>query len=134
MRFDERDVTTHVDRKEWPSYFRTATELYDSMMMNYQDKRFRAAGIDAIHMAISTSDALMISMDSRKATNHAYSITLLKKRITTPKGIEAVKAFEKILSEKTRLEYDGGDLDENSARMLIEKAELLYEFASEKLR
>jgi hypothetical protein len=134
MKFNERDITTHVEKKEWSRYFQTATELYDSMMTNYREKRFRAAGIDAIHMAISTSDALMISMDSHKAIRHAYSITLLKNRLKTPKGLEAAKAFEKIISEKTRLEYDGGDLDENSAKLLIEKAELLYSFASERLK
>jgi uncharacterized protein (UPF0332 family) len=134
MGFDQRDVTKHVSKDEWEEYFKTAKELFESAHDSFDRKRFRAAGIDAIHMAISAGDALMISYESRKATNHLYAASLLKQRFTTKQGAEAVKAYESLISMKTKLEYEGANIGEEAAKKMMQDAVTFFSFAESKVR
>lgn len=53
-----------VGKDKASAFFKKATELYDSMMDAYRQGRWNATIINAVHCAISASDAYTVSQGS----------------------------------------------------------------------
>ena len=92
---------------------------------------WEAAGINAVHCAISANDAVLAALPAIKVTSkdHRDAVRLLASRLNREDAQAAAKRLDIIISKKGRVEYEQKRLTEKEARSLVLDAERFLEWA-----
>ena len=100
--------TKSIDSSSANNYFQKATEFYDMMEMSFQQRKWNATGFNAIHAAISASDALLALYGSIRnvSKDHKEAAKLLNKTVAHRDTKAASEQLRKILGLKNMVEYE----------------------------
>lgn len=96
---------------------------------------WEAAGINAVHCAISANDAVLAAGPGVKiaSKDHRDAVRLLLSRLKDEDAQAAAKRLDIIISKKSRVEYEQKRLSEKEARELVLDAERFFDWAKTRM-
>ena len=128
-----RNRTRHVERTAASSYLMKATEFMESMRQAMQAKRWNAAGLNAVHCAISACDAVLVYYTEQRSISpdHDTAAYLLGSLAKVPEAQQKAETLRRILQEKHIIEYEDRTFTAPEAAELTKLTERFYRWANE---
>ncbi len=120
-----------VEKRTAIVFWRRAIQCEAAMKDALARGHWEAAGINAVHCAISANDAVLAAVPAIKVTSkdHRDAVRLLSSRLKSGDAQTAAKRLDIIISKKGRVEYEQKRLSEKEARSLVLDAERVLEWA-----
>lgn len=124
-----------VEKRSAAVFWRRAVQCEASMKEALARGHWEAAGINAVHCAISANDAVLAAVPAIKVTSkdHKDAVRLLASRLKSADAQAAAKRLDMIISKKGRVEYEQKRLSEKEARSLVLHAERFLEWAGSQI-
>lgn len=128
--------TRQLDKSEYVIYSRKAQEFYQTMFQAEKAGNWNAVGLNAVHCAISASDALLVKFSGKRSISddHMVVIDLLLSNIKLSGLKEKANFLRRIIAEKNIIEYENRDFTRKDAQNIIKRTERFYHWAMEILR
>ncbi len=117
----KRRSTRSVSEQEALSYLRKAEEFYLTMVEAFERRRWNSAGLAGVHCAISATDAALGKKVRLRSSgeSHYEAVELLKQHVQDPHAGAQAQRLSRILSEKSRVEYDSREFREGEAAAIV---------------
>jgi len=131
-----RGKTAAVRRGEARLYLGKADQFLEQARVALDARRYDAALLNAIHAAISGTDAVTVALAGRRSTDpdHQRSVDLLEESATSaPEIRERSRQVRALLAQKNTVEYESRPASARDARGGVERAGRLVEWAREML-
>lgn len=124
-----------IDKSKASVFWRRAVQCQVAMNNALALGHWEAAGINAIHCAISANDAVLAAGPGVKATgrDHRDAVRLLESRLKDEDAQSAAKRLDVIISKKSRVEYEQKRLSEKEARELVLDVERFFSWAKTRM-
>ncbi len=125
-----------LDRSQHMNYRKKAEEFYNSMLHAEKSGHWNAVGLNAVHCAISISDALLVKFRGiRSASNdHMVVVDIIKQNLDIEGIGSKLAALRRILSKKALIEYDSITFTKNNALEIMKQAERFFLWARQELQ
>ena len=116
--------TRPVSRTAAVNYLGKAQQFSRAMLDSLEKGDWDAAGLNAVHCAISANDAvLVLSRGIRSASaRHDDSVTLLESMVEAPGVKTAVSQLKRLVAKKNMIEYEERMFRETEARDAVKNA------------
>ena len=120
-----------VEKSKYAEYFNKAQEFYNTMHVAASLKQWNSVGLQAVHCAISTADALLVFYGGarNKAEDHRQTVKLLKDFIKTENSSKYSEHFRKIIALKNLIEYEARPFRQGDAEDIMKHAERFFAWA-----
>ena len=120
--------TRAIERNEYKTYLKKASEFYDTMLQAKERGRWNAVGLNAVHCAISSSDAMLVFYTGIRSVSddHLAVIDLLLSSIKLPEVNSKCETLRKILVKKSIIEYEDRDFTQREALEILKLTERYY--------
>lgn len=127
--------TKVIERSEYKIYLKKANEFYDIMLQAKEMGKWNAAGLNAVHCAISSSDAMLVFYVGIRSTseNHLSVIDLLSNSVRLPEVKSKCETLRKILVKKSIIEYENRDFTQKEALEILRLTERFYTWVVSKI-
>jgi HEPN domain-containing protein len=128
--------TSQVRRGEARLYLDKAVQFIEQARSGLDADRNDAALLDAIHAAISSTDAVTIALAGVRSTDpdHQRAADLLEEVVaSTPGSRERARQLRALLARKNTVEYESRKASVKDARDGVERAGRLVDWAKEVL-
>lgn len=128
--------TTQVRRGEARLYLDKAIQFIEQARAGLDADRYDAALLDAIHAAISGTDATTIALAGVRSTDpdHQRAADLLEEvAASAPDARKRARQLRTLLARKNTVEYESRKASVKDARDGVERAGRIVEWASEVL-
>lgn len=119
--------TRQVNQSTYVIYWNKAEEFYETMRQAYKQRMWTAVGLNAVHCAISSCDALLVYSQGIRAAgeDHMQAINLLTK--APVEGIQKqVAAIRRIIAKKNVIAYENREFRQGDASDILKQAERFY--------
>ena len=128
--------TRQLAKSEYIIYSRKAQEFYHTMRQAEKAGNWNAVGLNAVHCAISASDALLVKFTGKRSISddHMVVIDFLLSSIKLPGTKDKANALRRIIVLKNLIEYENRDFTRKDAQGIIKRTERFYHWAMEILR
>lgn len=128
-----RDRIRRVERTAAGSYLSKATEFFESMRQAMQAGRWSAAGLNAVHCAISACDSVLVYYTEQRSASpdHEAAVYLLSSLAKIPNVKQKAETFRRIVQEKHVIEYEDRAFTAHEAAELVKLTERFYRWANE---
>ena len=128
-----RHRTRRVERAASASYLKKATEFFESMGQAMHVGRWNAAGLNAVHCAISACDAVLVYYTEQRSASpdHETAAYLLSSLAEVPEAKQKAETLRRILQEKHIIEYEDRTFTAHEAAELAKLTERFYQWANE---
>jgi len=123
--------TRTVERSRYKIYLKRAEDFYATMESAFARGNWNSAGLEAVHCAISITDAILVYLASVRSSSedHDDVTELLKQRVTTPGAAQKIHHLEMILALKHDIEYGVRDFSQREAAEVVKHTERYFEWA-----
>jgi len=120
--------TKVIERSEYKTYLKKASEFYDIMLQAKERGKWNAVGLNAVHCAISSSDAMLVFYAGIRSIsdNHLSAIDLLSNSVRLPEVKSKCETLRKILVKKSIIEYENRDFTQKEALEILKLTERFY--------
>jgi hypothetical protein len=127
----KRVPTRNVDKSAAINYLRKAQQFSRAMLESLDKGDWDAAGLNAVHCAISASDAVLVfTQGIRSASSkHDDSAMLLDSMVKAPGTKSAVSQLKRLVAKKNLIEYEERMFRESEARDTAKNASRLLAWA-----
>jgi hypothetical protein len=127
--------TKPTERSKYSIYLKKAKEFYNIMLEAEKQKQWNAVGLNAVHCAISSCDAMTIYYAGVRsvAQNHFSAIDLLSQSIKLPETPAKCITLRKIISDKNIIEYEDRDFTQKEALEILKLTERFYNWVISKI-
>lgn len=117
-----------VDKSQYLNYLKKAEEFYISMVKAEKSEHWNAVGLNAVHCAISISDALLVKFSGIRSieTDHMLVVDIIKQNLKLKDIDEKVGTLRRILAKKSLIEYDNKVFTKRDAIDIMKQAERFY--------
>ncbi len=114
----KRIPTRNVDKSAAINYLGKAEQFSRAMLESLDKGDWDAAGLNAVHCAISASDAVLVfTRGIRSASSkHDDSAMLLESMVKAPGTKNAVSQLKRLVAKKNLIEYEERMFRESEAR------------------
>lgn len=128
--------TKVIERSEYRTYLKKASEFYDTMLRAKERGKWNAVGLNAVHCAISCSDAMLVFYAGIRSTSddHLAVIDLLSTSIKLPDVKSKCETLRKILVKKSVIEYESRDFTQKEALEILKLTERFYSWVVSRIR
>ena len=129
--------TRAVDRQMFKNYLKKADEHYKAMDISYENGLWNACVVNAIHCAISSTDALTVFyLGFRHAGDRHHDVLQLLQKLDIDKKELRSKSqqLSSLLSIKNAAEYEERLMDDKDAENARKACDRLYSWVKEKLK
>lgn len=128
--------TKAMERGEYSTYLKKATEFYDIMLQAKEMGRWNAVGLNAVHCAISSSDAMLVFYAGLCSISDDYLlvIDLLSNSVGLPEVKSKCETLRKILAKKSIIEYENRDFTQKEALELLKLTERFYTWVVSRIK
>ncbi len=128
-----RRPTRHVERSGAATYLKKASEFFESMQQAVAAGRWNAAGLNAVHCAISACDAVLVYYTEQRSAgpDHDTAAYLLAELPKVPEAKQKAETLRRIVQEKHVIEYEDRDFTAHEAAELVKLTERFYRWAKE---
>ena len=125
-----------VERDKYKTYLKKAGEFYNTMFQAKEMERWNAVGLNAVHCAISSSDAMIVFYAGIRSTSddHLALIDLLSTSVKLPEAKSKCESLRKILVKKSTIEYEDRDFTQKEALELLKLTERFYTWVVSKIK
>ena len=125
-----------VERRKYRTYLKKASEFYDLMLKAKERKKWNAVGLNAVHCAISASDAMLVFYAGIRSTSddHLAVTDLLSSSINLPEVKPKCKTLRRILVKKNIIAYESRDFTRKEAEEILKLTERFYKWVVTKIR
>lgn len=126
--------TIDVEKSDYKVFLKKARDFYDIMQMALKTDNWTATGLNAVHCAISSCDAILtFHLGIRSISDdHMDAVELLQRLPATLEGGEA-STYKRIVAKKNLIAYENRDFRQIEAVEIAKLAERFYEWAASKL-
>lgn len=126
----KKHKTRYVSRDHYAIYRKKAKEFLNSMEASLRVREWNAAGLNAVHCAISSSDALLVyNAGIRSAGDSHHDITfLLVQHVKDKDAAPKAKTLSKILDYKYLAAYEDREITEAEALELAKITRRFFEW------
>ena len=120
-----------IDSSAAKNYQKKASDFYDVMELSYRERKWNAVGLNAVHCAISASDALLAKYGGIRNTSsdHKEAADILVKTIKQAESKQYAKCLRKILGLKNLIEYEKRLFTETDSTEILKPTQRFYEWA-----
>ena len=128
--------TKAMERGEYSTYLKKATEFYDIMLQAKEMGRWNAVGLNAVHCAISSSDAMLVFYAGLRSISddHLLVIDLLSNSVGLPEVKSKCETLRKILAKKSIIEYENRDFTQKEALEILKLTERFYTWVVSRIK
>lgn len=128
-----RNPTRRVERAGAQTYLKKATEFFESMQQALHTGRWSAAGLNAVHCAISACDAVLVYYTEQRSASadHDAAAYLLSSLTKIPDAKQKAETLRRILQEKHVIEYEDRASTAQEAAELAKLTDRFYRWAKE---
>ena len=128
-------TTKAIKRSEYKVYLKKACEFYDVMLQAKEMGKWNAVGLNAVHCAISSSDAMLVFYAGIRSTSddHLAVIDLLSNSIKLPEAKSKCQTLRRILAKKSLIEYEGRDFVQKEALEILKLTERFYDWVASRI-
>ena len=130
------DRIRRVNRSGARIYFKKAAEFFESMQHAMQTEQWNAAGLNAVHCAISACDAVLVFYTEQRSasSDHEAAANLLESLVHVSDAKQKADTLRKILREKHLIEYEDREITQHDATELAKLTERFYRWSQHLLR
>jgi len=127
--------TSQVRRGEARLYLDKAVQFIEQARSGLDADRNDAALLDAIHAAISGTDAVTIALSGVRSTDpdHQRAADLLEEVAAAPESRERARQLRTLLARKNTVEYESRKASVKDARDGVERAGRIVDWAKDVL-
>lgn len=113
--------TKRVDKSKASTYWERAQQCAAAMNDALYKGHWEAAGINAVHCAISANDAVLVALRGIRpaSQDHKDAVRILLAQFKEEDAQQAAKRLNTIISKKSRVEYEQKKLTEKEAREIV---------------
>ena len=124
-----------MERSLFRNYLKKASEFYELMLKSQEMKKWNAAGLNAVHCAISAADALLVFYSGVRSSgaDHKAVISLLINSVRLPEIGAKSETLRKILAKKNIIEYEDRDFQQKESLEIIKLTDRFYKWTVSKL-
>src|SRR3989338_11700872 len=117
-----------VDKSAYSNYLQKAEEFYKAMLFAEKSEYWNAVGLNAVHCAISISDALLVKFGGIRSidSDHMSAVDIMKQNLNLKDIDIKLASLRRILSRKTIVEYDNTVFSKNDAMETMKQSERFY--------
>ena len=110
-------LTRKVDKSTARIFWNRAIQCSAMMEEALDRKHWEAAGINAVHAAISANDAALAALKGLRpaSADHSDAVRVLMSRLKDDEAQKAGKRLGVIIAKKSRVEYEGKRFTEKEA-------------------
>ena len=125
-----------VERGKYKTYLKKAGEFCDTMCQAKEMGRWNAVGLNAVHCAISSSDAMLAFYSGIRSASddHLALIDLLSTSVKLREAKSKSETLRKILVKKSTIEYEDRDFTQKEALELLKLTERFYAWVVSKIK
>ncbi len=131
----KRTKTKAVERSKYRTYLKKANEFYEIMLEAKKKKKWNAVGLNAVHCAISASDAMLVFYAGirSRSDDHLAVVDLLSNSINLPEVKSKRETLRKILAKKSIIEYEDRDFTQKEALEILKLTERFYNWVTSRI-
>lgn len=128
-----RDRIRRVERAGAVRFLKKATEFFESMQQAREAGRWNAAGLTAVHCAISACDAVLVYYTEQRSASpdHEAAAYLLSSLAKVPDARQKAETLRHVLQDKHLIEYEDRTFTAHEAAELAKLTERFYRWARE---
>lgn len=125
------DRTRPVERVRAANYLKKATQFFEAMGESLQESRWDAAGLNAVHCAISACDAVLVYYTQQRSASidHEAAVYLLNSLPKVPDAKQKAETLRRILQKKHLIEYEDRNFSAQEASDVVKLTERLFRWA-----
>lgn len=127
--------TQKVERSKYSEYLTKARDFFDAMQQACLSHNWNAAGLAAVHCAISAGDALLVYFRGLRSNsdNHLDAAELLL-NCREIDGVENLALhLRRVIAKKNLIEYEARQFFQGEAEDIVNHTERLYNQAKKLL-
>ncbi len=130
-----RSRTRSADRASATNYLKKAEEFFESMNHALQVERWNAVGLNAVHCAISSCDAVLVYYTRQRSASpdHETAVYLLNDLTKVPDARQKADTLRRILNQKNEIEYEDRTYTAREAAEIAKLTERFYHWSREKV-
>ena len=119
--------TVDVEKSNYKVFLKKAKDFYDIMRTALKGNNWTATGLNAVHCAISSCDAVLtFNLGLRSVSDdHMDAVELLQRIPAAVEGGEA-GSYKRIVAKKNLIAYENRDFREAEAIDISKQAERFY--------
>ena len=128
--------TKGIQRSEYKTYLKKASEFYDTMLQSEERRMANAVGLNSVHCAISSADAMLVFYAGIRSmsADHRSVIDLLSNSVNLPEVKSKCETLRKILAKKNIIEYENRDFTQKEALEILKLTERFYTWVVSRLK
>lgn len=120
-----------VERTRAAGFLKKAIEFFESMQQAIQAQRWNAAGLNAVHCAISACDAVLVYYTEQRSASpdHEEAADLLSALPKVPDVKPKAQTLRRIIQEKHLIEYEDRAFTAHEAAEVAKLTERFFHWA-----
>lgn len=124
-----------IEHSRFTIYYKKAKDFYQTMLRAYTEKNWHSVGLEAIHCAISATDALLVYLRGIRSTSkrHLDSVDLLIDQIKSIETKNYAQSLIKILEMKNLVEYEDRLFTQGEAAEILKRTERYFNWIKNQL-
>lgn len=117
-----------IERSKHEIYWKKAEDFYQSMFRAYADKNWNSVGLEAVHCAISATDALLVRSKGIRSTSqyHRDIVDFMITQVNTEDAKKHSNTLLRIISMKNIVEYEDRPFREKEAADILKHTEKYF--------
>lgn len=126
--------TVNVEKNDYKVFLKKAKDFYEVMLNARETGNWVAVGLNAVHCAISCSDAMLtfhLGIHSA-GEGHMQAVDLLS-RLPATVGDGEANTFKRIIAKKNIIAYECREFRQTEAIDILKLAERYYRWTTSKL-
>ena len=131
----KKSKTRDVPRERHATYRKKAREFLNAMETALNSGDWDAAGLNAVHCAISAADALTVYYGGVRSAgeSHHDAVALLERHVKDEQIGPKAKTLAKIVSFKNLAAYEDREMTESEARDVVKITQRFFDWAQSRL-
>ena len=127
--------TKSVDKSKATIFWNRAVQCAAAMNNALEKGHWEAAGINAVHCAISANDAVLTALRGCRpaSKDHKDAVKVLSSQIKEEDAQKEAKRLGIVISMKSRVEYEQKRLSEKEAREIVLDAQRFFDWVKKRL-
>jgi hypothetical protein len=119
-----------IDRSKYIVYLNKAQDFYQAMRRSMDEENWNSAGLEAVHCAISATDALLAYAGGIRCTSQAHSdaAELVKQTIRSSEAATNSRHFLRIVNMKNLIEYEARNFTQQEAVEIAKHTERYFDW------
>ncbi|OGS27586.1 MAG: hypothetical protein A2297_03640 [Elusimicrobia bacterium RIFOXYB2_FULL_48_7] len=119
-----------IDYSKYEIYLKKAEDFYSSMFLSFTEKNWNSVGLEAVHCAISATDALLVRRKGVRSTSqdHRDLIDFMVEQINTEDARKYSNTLLRIISMKNIVEYEDRPFREKEATDILKCTERYFKW------